>query len=151
MGSSNLFWWTRNFIQRENKLQWQTSLTLNNINKSRGLLPTSKESKNLQAKDHFAKEWGAILHNLGTQQTETLEEDVKRIQESSQMDLILQGGVASISKRRLEQTWESDSMIITSNFKLATKVRAHLIVLASTWRGRMVFTLLEQAKTSSPL
>ena len=29
------------------------------------------------------------MHNLGTQQTETLEEDAKRIQESSQMDLIL--------------------------------------------------------------
>ena len=63
--------------------------------KVRGLLPTSKEPKNLKAKDYFVREWGAILHNLGTQQTETLEEDAKRIQESSQMDLILRarGGV----------------------------------------------------------
>ena len=42
-------------------------------------------------------------------------------------------------------------MIIASNSKLAAKVRAHLIASASAWRGRMVFTLLEQAKTSSPL
>ena len=57
-----------------------------------GLLPTSKEPKKLQAKDHFAREWGAILHNLGTQQIETLLEDAKRNRESSQMDLVLQGG-----------------------------------------------------------
>ena len=63
--------------------------------KVRGLLPTSKEPKNLKAKDYFVREWGAILHNLGTQQTETLEEDAKRIQESSQMDVLLRarGGV----------------------------------------------------------
>ena len=69
--------------------------------KVRGLLPTSKESKNLKAKDYFVREWGAILHNLGTQQTETLEEDAKRIQESSQMDLILRargGGSFQIRK-----------------------------------------------------
>ena len=72
------------------------------------------------------------MHNLGTQQTETLEEDAKRIRESSQMDLILEGGAASKSKRRLEQTSESDCMIIASNSKLAAKVRAHLIASAST-------------------
>ena len=71
------------------------------------------------------------MHNLGTQQTKTLEEDAKRIQESSQMDLILQGWAASKSERKLEQTWESDSMIIASNSKLAAKVKAHLIALAS--------------------
>ena len=60
--------------------------------KEGGLLPTSKEPKKLQAKDHFAREWGAILHNLGTQQTETLVEDAKRNRESSQVDLILQEG-----------------------------------------------------------
>ena len=42
-------------------------------------------------------------------------------------------------------------MIITSNSKLAVKVRAHLIASASAWSGRMVFILLEQAKTSSHL
>ena len=115
------------------------------------MLPTSKEPKNLQAKDQFAREWGAILHNLGTQQIETLEEDAKRIRESSQMDLTLQRGAASRLERRLEQTWESNSMIIASNSKLAAKVRAHLIASASAWRGRMVFILLEQAKTSSHL
>jgi len=72
------------------------------------------------------------LHNLDTQQIETLEEDAKRIRESSQMDLILKEGAASKLERRLEQTWESDSMIITSNSKLAAKVRAHLIASAST-------------------
>ena len=69
--------------------------------KVRGLLPTSKEPKNLKAKDYFVRKWGAILHNLGTQQTETLEEDAKRIQESSQMDLILRargGGSFQIRK-----------------------------------------------------
>ena len=72
------------------------------------------------------------MHNLGTQQIETLEEDAKRIQESSQMDLILKEGAASKLERRLEQTWEFDSMIIASNSKLAAKVRAHLIASAST-------------------
>ena len=72
------------------------------------------------------------MHNLGTQQIETLEEDAKRIQESSQMDLILKEGAASKLERRLEQTWESNSMIIASNSKLAAKVRAHLIASAST-------------------
>ena len=43
--------------------------------KERGLLLTSKEPKKLQAKDHLARKWGAILHNLSTQQIETLEED----------------------------------------------------------------------------
>ena len=127
MGSSNLFWWTKNFIQRENKLQWQTSLTLNNINKSRGLLPTSKESKNLQAKDHFAREWGAILHNLGTQQTETLEENVKRIRESSQMDLILQlGGSFQIRKEigTNLRVWFYDNRL-----KLETMVGCTLLML----------------------
>ena len=33
--------------------------------------------------------------------------------------------------RRLEQTWESDSMIIASNSNLAVKVRDHLIASAS--------------------
>ena len=53
------------------------------------------------------------------------------------MDLILQkggvggGGAASKSERRLEQTWESDSMISASNSKLAVKVRDHLIASAS--------------------
>ena len=67
-----------------------------------GLLPTSKEPKKLQAKDHFVREWGAILHNLGTQQIKTLGEDVKRIQKEAQMDLILQWEAASKSKRKLE-------------------------------------------------
>ena len=71
------------------------------------------------------------MHNLGTQQTETLVEDAKRNRESSQVDLILQGGAASKSEKRLEQTWESDSMIIASNSRLATKVRAHLIASTS--------------------
>ena len=53
------------------------------------MLPKSKEPKKLQAKDHFAKEWEATLHNLGTQQTKILREDAKRTRESAQIDLIL--------------------------------------------------------------
>ena len=53
------------------------------------MLTKSKEPKKLQAKDHFAKEWEATLHNLGTQQTKILREDAKRTQESAQIDLIL--------------------------------------------------------------
>ena len=73
------------------------------------------------------------MHNLDTQQIETLGEDAKRIRESSQMDLILQGGAASKSKKRLEQTWESDSMIIALNSKLAAKVRAHFLPKEGRW------------------
>ena len=62
------------------------------------------------------------MHNLGTQQTETLGEDAKRTQELAQIGLILQGGPDSKSARRWEQIWESDSMIIAPNFKLAAKV-----------------------------
>ena len=65
-------------IKRGKKLHKHTSPTLNNKNKRRGLLPILKEPKKLQAKDHFAREWEATLHNLGTQQTKTLGEDAKR-------------------------------------------------------------------------
>lgn len=34
---------------------------------------------------------------------------------------------------------------------LEDRIRAHLMALASTWRGKVVFTLREQANTSSPL
>ena len=57
--------------------------------KEGGPLLKSKEPKKLQAKDYFAREWEATLHNLGTQQIETLGEDVKRTRESAQIDLIL--------------------------------------------------------------
>ena len=66
------------------------------------MLPKLKEPKKLQAKDHFVREWGAILHNLGTQQIKTLGEDVKRIQKEAQMDLIFQWEAASKSERKLE-------------------------------------------------
>ena len=35
--------------------------------------------------------------------------------------------------------------------KFAAKPRAQIIASASTWRGRVVFTHLEQANTTSPL
>ena len=75
---SNFFWWTKNIIKRGKKLHKHTSPTLNNKNKRTGLLPILKEPKKLHAKDHFAREWEARLHNLGTQQTKTLGEDAKR-------------------------------------------------------------------------
>ena len=54
---------------------------------------------------------------MGTQHIETLGEDAKRTRELAQIDLILQGrgggeGADSKLERRLEQTCESDSMII---------------------------------------
>ena len=42
-------------------------------------------------------------------------------------------GAASKSKKRLEQTWESDSMIIALNSQLAAKVKAHFLPKEGRW------------------
>ena len=49
------------------------------------------------------------------------------------------------------QDFESLSMEMETTSKFAAKLRAQIIASASAWRGRVVFTLLEQANTTSPL
>ena len=49
------------------------------------------------------------------------------------------------------QVFESLSMEMESTSKFVAKLRAQIIASASAWRGSVVFTLLEQANTTSPL
>ena len=49
------------------------------------------------------------------------------------------------------QDFESLSMEMETTSKFAAKLRAQIIASASAWRERVVFTLLEQANTTSPL
>ena len=49
------------------------------------------------------------------------------------------------------QDFESLSMAMATISKFVAKLRAQIIASASAWRGRVVFTLLEQANTTSPL
>ena len=49
------------------------------------------------------------------------------------------------------QDFESLLLEMESTSKFATKLRAQIIASASTWRGNVVFTLLEQANTTFPL
>ena len=67
------------------------------------------------------------------------------------MVFILQGTSWLGNLSALMQVFESLSMEMESTSKFAAKLSAQIIASASAWRGSVVFTLLEQANTTSPL
>ena len=67
------------------------------------------------------------------------------------MVFILQGTSRLGNLSASMQDFESLSMEMESTSKFDAKLRAHIIASASAWRGNVMFTLLEQANSTSPL
>ena len=70
---------------------------------------------------------------------------------SLQIPLILQGTFLPEGASALTQSLELLSTIIAVVSRLLAKLKAHLMASASAWRGRLEYTLLAQANTTSPL
>ena len=92
-----------------------------------------------------------MFASLATQLKLQLEKFIFMAKTSEQMVFILQGTSRIGQHSASMQVFESLSIEMETNPKFAAKPRAQIIASASAWRGRVVFTLLEQANTTSPL
>ena len=100
-----LFWWTRNFIEGENKLHRQASLTLNNRNKNKGAV-TSK----WMSKSSIWRVWGEMMSLCQSWESNLRAQDFQSSCEN-EMNLIL-GFREKILSRLEAQSKLSRSMSI---------------------------------------
>lgn len=111
----------------------------------------SKEPNTLCLRDHLTKVWDAPFEFLGTQFTKTFVNRESKRDMLEQILRILHGISSSGFERASTATLELPSMKIKSKTKLADGFIAHFRGSTFAWRGKLVFTFVEQAKIYTPL